>query len=261
MQTIQASGQQLHRTDFDETSKAWETIHQAWKVGRRIVPLFGSGISVSAGIPVTAIMTEYMDKVEEYFSSRLKKPADVPVDISDIRNHLMSHDWPDPHELNWWLKGGGISTTLKDEKDEANKALRVLGMSPWLHWLERLCGDNQVLKDQFFERFERGRRPALSHHFIAYLSALMDWRLILTTNFDTLIEEALREQSLDPRVYEIPEQGPMPDARLVANHLSLIKLHGGAFARRMSGSLRFELSADNLRVSSDYFPKDALLLV
>jgi SIR2-like domain len=263
--TTALSGPHLRRESpanefVSDIREAWEIIHQAWKVGRRVVPLFGSGISVGAGIPVTASMTEYMDKVEDHFAGILRNTALRPTArINAIRECLMVHGWPDPHELNWRCQKAQPS--VKNKREKLNEALQELGVSRWLFRLERLCGDSQVLKDQFFERFERGRRPALSHHFVAYLTALMDWRLILTTNFDTLIEEALRDQSLDPRVYELPEQGPVPHSSLIKDHLSLVKLHGGAFARRMSGSLGFQLSDDNLRVSTEYFPQNALILV
>ena len=43
--------------------EAFELIQRAQRQGRRIVPLFGSGISVDAGIPTSAFLADYIVSV------------------------------------------------------------------------------------------------------------------------------------------------------------------------------------------------------
>lgn len=75
------------------------------------------------------------------------------------------------------------------------------------------------------EREEGVKRPTAAHHAIAALAALGFIKVILTTNFDRLMEGALRDQGLEPVVLSSPDQiqGALP---LIHTRCSVIKLHG-----------------------------------
>ncbi|WP_172992128.1 SIR2 family protein [Lacipirellula parvula] len=89
------------------------------------------------------------------------------------------------------------------------------------------------LVDAFFDHFVRGRRPSATHQFICFVVEKLGIDLILTTNFDPLIEEALRAEGLSPTVYEVSREGSLPSPRLVRSQaLSLMKLHGGTHGLR-----------------------------
>ena len=75
------------------------------------------------------------------------------------------------------------------------------------------------------EREENAKQPAAAHEAIAWLVAQGFVRVIITTNFDRLIEKALEEVGVEPVVVSSKDQveGMVP---LVHTQHCLIKLHG-----------------------------------
>lgn len=75
------------------------------------------------------------------------------------------------------------------------------------------------------EREEGVKRPTAAHKAIATLAARDFIKIIITTNFDRLLESALREQGLEPVVLSSPDQiqGAPP---LIHTRCCVIKLHG-----------------------------------
>jgi hypothetical protein len=116
------------------------------------------------------------------------------------------------------------------------------------------------LIDAFFTRLVRNRMPHGAHQFVAYLTKLLNWNLILTTNFDDLIEMALRAEGLTPTVYELVRD-EMPDHKLVESQLSVMKLHGGGFNLRAGLDLRQPMSEEQLETFLGYLPADAVMFV
>ncbi len=115
--------------------------------------------------------------------------------------------------------------------------------------------------DSLFQMLNRGRTPGNSHRFLAFLTRLMGWRLILTTNFDDLIERAMRSEGLSPMVFDVWRQAELPDKSLVSGGLSVVKLHGSAYGLRVGESLDDPLADHESAKLRGYLPKDALLLV
>ena len=75
------------------------------------------------------------------------------------------------------------------------------------------------------EREEGAKQPTAAHHAIAALAAQGFVRIIITTNFDRLMESALRDQGLEPTVLSSPDQiqGAPP---LIHTGCCVVKLHG-----------------------------------
>ena len=75
------------------------------------------------------------------------------------------------------------------------------------------------------EREEGLKQPTAAHRAIAALAAQGYIKVILTTNFDRLIEKALRDAGVEPTVLSSPDhvQGSLP---LVHTPCCVIKLHG-----------------------------------
>ncbi|SFK79334.1 SIR2 family protein [Methylocapsa palsarum] len=72
---------------------------------------------------------------------------------------------------------------------------------------------------------DEARRPTKAHHAVAKLAAEGAIRLILTTNFDRLIENALREAGVEPLV--IASEDALAGATPVVHaRCTVIKLHG-----------------------------------
>jgi hypothetical protein len=120
--------------------------------------------------------------------------------------------------------------------------------------LNYLCDRDTDLIDAFFDHFARDRRLSTTHQFIAFAAAHLGCRLILTTNFDTFVESALREEGMRPTVFEIGREGSPPSAQLVHSQgLSVVKLHGGAFSLRTGFDLDERLTPGMLAQYREYF--------
>lgn len=75
------------------------------------------------------------------------------------------------------------------------------------------------------ERAEGIKRPTPAHHAIASLVASRHVRVIITTNFDRLMEQALEEAGVTPTVISTEDQatGAMP---LIHQECCVFKVHG-----------------------------------
>ena len=75
------------------------------------------------------------------------------------------------------------------------------------------------------EREEGIKQPTAGHHAIAALAAQGFVRVVLTTNFDRLLETALDSADVNPVVLSRPDQvhGALP---LIHTHCCVVKLHG-----------------------------------
>jgi hypothetical protein len=78
------------------------------------------------------------------------------------------------------------------------------------------------------EQSEGLKLPTQAHHAIARLVAGGSIRVILTTNFDQLLETALREAGVQPVIIATPDQcnGAKPLQHVPAGRCTIIKLHG-----------------------------------
>lgn len=92
------------------------------------------------------------------------------------------------------------------------------------------------------EDFEEGRKvPTKAHHAIARLVGAGFVRVIITTNFDRLLENALREAGVEPTVIKSDDdlKGAIP---LIHSRCFIIKVHGDYLDTRIRNT-EAELSA------------------
>jgi hypothetical protein len=95
--------------------------------------------------------------------------------------------------------------------------------------LFHMADGNQTTIDQCFDHFVRDRQPTTMHQFIYFLCKSMRSKVVLTTNFDPLLELAFQGEGLSPRVYELQGNGNLPSPQLLLSQpMSVVKLHGGA---------------------------------
>jgi hypothetical protein len=98
--------------------------------------------------------------------------------------------------------------------------------------------DPQVsVVDSFNTHITSGRKPNLGHKMLAHLAGPLRVRLVLTTNFDTLLEEAYTDVGRQTHVLEVTTKGNLPDAATVRARDSIVKLHGGSLNTRADFSL------------------------
>jgi len=154
--------------------------------------LLGSGISRASGIPTG---WEVM--------------SDLVTKIAAVEGHDCGSD---PVE---WFR-----VNKKSEPD----------YSKLLHAVAKTSAERQQLLKSYFEPTEDERSaglkiPSAAHKAIARLVQSGYIRVILTTNFDRLIEKALDEIGISPTVISTDDQilGSLP---LVHSKVTLIKIHG-----------------------------------
>jgi len=154
--------------------------------------LLGSGISRDAGIPTGW----------EIVLDLIKKVAAVKGESPE----------PDPEE--WYKKCFG-------EAPDYSKLLEKLSSTP----SERVALLRQYFEPTEEEREEGLKIPTQAHKAMVTLVKYGFIKMILTTNFDRLMEKALEEQGITPDVISTDDalKGVMP---YVHSKCTLIKLHG-----------------------------------
>ncbi|MFM7169154.1 MAG: SIR2 family protein, partial [Planctomycetaceae bacterium] len=114
---------------------------------------------------------------------------------------------------------------------------------------------NQSVIDAFNATITRDRHPNLAHKMLAHLAGGLRIHTILTTNFDTLTEDAFQQLSVRLRVLPVSSHGSLPNARTVAAEDTLVKLHGEAHDTRADLSLDDEPGAADLETFADYLTR------
>ena len=154
--------------------------------------LLGSGVSSAAGIPTGwQIVLDLIRRLA-------------------VANNESAE--PDPEQ--WYLN-------KYNESPDYSKLLDVLAQTPT---------ERQQLLCPYFEptdgeREEGLKQPTEAHRAIAYLASQGFVRVIVTTNFDRLIERALEDEGVAPEVISTPGQ---LDGSLPLTHVKcrVLKLHG-----------------------------------
>ena len=131
----------------------------------------------------------------------------------------------------------GISESDNWEAWFRNKYGKEPNYSEILDALAAKPSERQAILQRHIEpqEGEEARRPTKAHHAIAKLVVNGAVRVILTTNFDRLIENALREAGIEPTVIasEDAVAGATP---LVHARCTVIKLHGDYLDTRIKNT-------------------------
>lgn len=189
-----------------------------------------------------------------------------PLDLRDhqlaivqwiLRKELAERESGTTHPLLYrWLKWKDCY--FNENKDDEDPELLY---GDWEVLLDRLCEGNFNLVDALFTSFEQGLNPTISHRFLAFLKPKLGIPLILTTNFDSLLERAFQNEGILPKVFDIHRDAELPNPMLVRQQFSLIKLHGSAYGIRHGERLKYKLETDAQNNTIGYLPKDAIILV
>lgn len=164
--------------------------------------ILGSGISRSAGI-----FTGW-----EIVLDLIQKIADISGEVCN------------PNPETWYRNKYG-------EDPDYSKILEALAKSP----AER----SQILKSYFEpnkqEREDRIKMPTPAHKAIAELVTKGYIRIIITTNFDRLLENALEENGIIPTVISTKDsiKGAMP---LAHSKCTILKVHGDYIDTRIKNT-------------------------
>lgn len=131
----------------------------------------------------------------------------------------------------------------------------------WESLLDRLCEGDFNLVDTLFTSLEGGRLPTTAHRFMTFLHATIEIPIILTTNFESLLEKAFKDAGRSPKVFDIHKDADLPDSDLVRREFSILKLHGSSYGLRLGERLRTPIEYDAQADVIRYLPESALILV
>lgn len=104
---------------------------------------------------------------------------------------------------------------------------------------ERLILDapDPAVVNSFNVYITQGKKPNLTHNMLCHLAGPARFRVILTTNFDTLIEEAFRQLDEHIESISVSVKGDLPDPDLVHARNTVVKMHGTIWETRADFSL------------------------
>lgn len=145
----------------------------------------------------------------------------------------------------------GINHSVSSKSHIEEKAIRAL--SHWTLTLEFLAStrvdtsktdhllyltdcDTSII-DSFNQHITRGKHPNLIHNLLARLARSLRTRVILSTNFDTLLEQAFASQGNPISVLSVSTQGSLPAYSTVRAQDCMIKLHGDLLETRADSSI------------------------
>ena len=231
--------------------------------GYGFVPFIGAGVSAPSGAPLVRELETYLHRcigLALGVDERTRRPWIPRTD-----------QWPPftdkaaTHSEDWWLKVRNTFEQLQkaDWTPDVQVFQEALGaMAEWrtsLTFLSRLTREhqreepaslsldapvNEVL-DTCLREVMKGKHPTLGHRMLSLLAGILRLDVLISTNFDDLLERAF-ERSRNPlTVFEVHLNSPLPPWSAINGQRSLIKLHGSRH------SLRADYSLDALPAEAD----------
>ena len=110
----------------------------------------------------------------------------------------------------------------------------------------------QEVVDACLRAVLHGKQPTLGHRMLAALGGLLRLDVLLTTNFDELIEQAFAEARNPVTVFDVHLGDVLPARSAVATQRSLIKLHGNRYSLRADYTLDSPPAEPNLLMFLEY---------
>ena len=224
-----------------------ESLVDEVNLGRGFVPLIGSGLSDPSGIPIGSdLQNALLPYIYHVVANRWRPREDAwPSLPPATRPELLLKEL----ESTIREKAGrfGDAESYKSLKLSYFEALGCLG--DWRRSLEFLSTadyqhDRLVIREQdqsvidaAFRHLVRDREPTYAHYMLAHLSVALRIRTILTTNFDTLTEDAFARLGTSLTRFEVPDKVTLPSDLLVLQQPSIVKLHGGIVGVKANMSL------------------------
>jgi hypothetical protein len=233
------------------------------KQGFGFVPFIGAGFSSPAGGPLTREILPYLQRciclgigavggtpsVPGHRRRRVRlwnpRTDQWPVFNDPAVNHATS-DWRKElfdHLTKGWTQEGGPSkdTSIRAEAFGAAHEWRtaLLFLSRLHHQDDGIAlgAPKREIIDACFREVLRNKVPALNHRMLAALAGALRLDLVLTTNFDDLLEMAFAAARGPLEVFDVSDTTPLPDWSALSSVRSLVKLHGGKYSLRADYSL------------------------
>lgn len=268
----------------------FQTIYEHWRDGKQIVFLLGAGISVQSGYPTLPMLAEHLLTLNAIKRRTLQSgPSNSASSGVGAAAYDLERDGWVPltrlpefcPERNPNVQGGSRKLTLELIERQLNQtktrpadfhfldqasdnelfqfADYSLGLN-WLQLMEMIADNRPHLVDSTFLSLGAMPSPGPAHNFLAHCISLFNVRLVLTTNFDTLIEQTLQREGYDPMRFDIHTSSPPPSHNQVKRQMSIVKLHGSNYGLRADRSINAPLETGHLQTLLEYFEDDTLLL-
>jgi hypothetical protein len=272
------------------TVEVIDLIEKSISMDKGIVPLIGAGMSASSGIPAGLDYFAYLFYCLARVFGTNGNELDLKKKQWDPRtlrwpdfSEMPVYDNFDQKKIKWCSyinnkinrqnrinKNREISDSKKNNEiiDIYFQAIGVV--SDWratLNLLSRLALGDKINKDSriviiqqpdervidsFFVNLTKGKRPSSSHMLLAHMSDILRIKTILTTNFDSLIENTYQKLINPVAVFDVHLDARLPDADFVRNQRSIVKMHGGRYGLRADFSLDKDPSKDDVKQFVDY---------
>jgi hypothetical protein len=198
--------------------------------------------------PIPMILRSWLAKVEQ---DRLRQLRRILKSEGRQDKEFSSPHWKRSHQsFHDVIVESGVRA-LSDWRETLEFLSRVVIGEHGL----RMGDPNPSIIDDFNSTITRDKRPNLGHKMLAHLSEPLRISTLLTTNFDTLMEEAYRSLSLPLTVLPVSAKGELPNQRTAGSSDSLIKLHGQSHDTRADLSLDDEPSAEDMATFLAYMQR------
>ena len=235
--------------------------------GLGIVPVLGSGISAPSGIPAGEDYHAYLFFCLERLFARQNGDSNTsehPWDPSSLRwpPYTTVRTYPNLEKrmLEWTKEQDAKLQSATAPKQFQRALWQSLGaVADWramLHLLSRtrLDADGNVtvkepdprIIDSFFINITEGKQPNTAHTLLAHLADVLRVKVILTTNFDTLLEAAFRRLEMPVATFDVHYEAGFPDGRFARAQRSIVKINGGRYG------LRADFTLDRLPDATDF---------
>lgn len=275
---------------FRITHQAGESFIRAMQIERQrgfgFVPLIGAGFSAPSGAPLVEELKPYLRRCLLFAlgHDNFEKPE---WNWPNARWHPCTDRWPPFIDREFTQHSGSnyILTELvgqltsfwersananEDQRREASVLSEALGATEeWrtaLQFLSRLnhsprgrqgstvslVAPRPEILDACLREVLRNRYPALNHRMLGVLAGVLRLNLVLTTNFDDLLERGFQDARNLLEVFEVHLDDELPHWSAVAQARSLVKLHGNRHLLRADYSLDKEPTQQDKDTFIDY---------
>jgi hypothetical protein len=249
-------------------------LEMALSRGYGFIPFLGAGLSAPSGIPLIWDLKPYLQRCIGMA---------LGIEPERVRPwNPRSDQWPqfvatEETEQAKWVHRIQEKIDAVVANDRYDRDLPVLqealgAIAEWrtsLQFLSRLAHEErgegfsrrtgfaldeprQEVIDACLRAVLKGKRPTLGHRMLAQLGGLLRLDIILTTNFDDLLEAAFEEARNSLTVFDLHLGSNLPAWSAVASQRSLIKLHGNRHSLRADYTLDASPPAGDLWRFVDY---------
>ena len=235
-------------------------IHDARQKGFGFVPFVGAGFSAAAGAPL-------LDEIGSYLERCIA--MGLGVDLDDKKSELMepwnprTDQWPPWIDAQRMKRAGFWSGRVHEEVAKSNSEehpVFLQGAGATAEWRAgltflsrldrkrrepgareqnpaRLVDPDHEVIDSCFREVLKGRHPSLCHRILGVLAGVLRLDLVLTTNFDDLLERGFTAARNPLEPFDMRLSGNLPPWSALSDVRSLIKLHGSRHSLRADYSL------------------------